>query len=465
MATNNLKLYRLPKDVKLEAIDEHLHSIEYYVSFPPNRTCPFCTGNHCVIKDYRKQSVHHLPLNRTGTFMTFTLTRFLCKDCNKTFWERPEWLHPDLNATKGLFLDVFFQLSSKQSINLVAANCGISPDLAFKVLDAILIEHPSKLPEAIGIDEFSGDVGTWNPEKKHWEKQKLICNISDLSCLLDRDQNSSIRSSWVIDILPEISLQYLKNHFTANYSLEQRKEVKFFCCDMHSGFLSLARSVFPNAKICFDMFHIVQRLNRAITLTRIRTQRSYCSYKDGRRVFEDGKKVEYDYLQKSSRVLIMNETEKPINSTHRQERLQRCFKLSPDLEIVYSAVQEFHALKKDPDDHDIRPALLTDWVNTYKNSDVPELRDVVRSIVNWRTYILNTWKYTCSNASCEGLNREIKDIKRIACGYHDFERFRKRILLTSGPMKQEYQSFSIRKEKIITIRSYGKKNIKPNPQH
>ena len=147
----------------------------------------------------------------------------------------------------------------------------------------------------------------------------------------------------------------------------------------------------------------------------------------------------------------MNEVERPVTTERRKARLQRCFALSSDLQEVYDAVQEFHALKVKPDAIDVRPALLSDWIESHKNSDVPELRDVVNSIQNWRPYIQNTWKYFCSYVSCEGLNREIKDVKRLACGYHTFFPFRKRILLACGPMKQSYKPYSIRQERRKSV--------------
>ena len=445
---NLLKLYRLPKGTTLSKVIEHPHSVEYAIEYEHQRICPDCAGNNCVVKGHKLTHANHLPLNEIGTFLTFTRNRYLCKDCHTTFFDRPDWLHPVLNITMPLYQRAVVQLTDKQSMISVAADCGISPKMVTRIVDDITIEHPAKLPEALGMDEFSGDVGVWNKEKKKWEKKtQYLTTLCDLTNLHDGIVDKDGRNSWVIDVLEDRSIDFLRKHFTNNYTLEQRKAVKYFCCDMHGGFISLAKQLFPFAHICFDMFHIVQRLNRAINLTRIRIQRSYVVYTDGRRSFVPGKEDDYIFLQKSSRTLIMNETEKPISSERRKARLQRCFSLSSDLEEVYNAIQEFHALKVDAGPIDIRPALLSDWIDSHKYSDVPELRDVVNSIANWRPYIQNIWKYLCSNASCEGLNREIKDVKRLACGYHIFSTLRKRILLTCGPMKLTYKPYSIRRER------------------
>ena len=66
------------------------------------------------------------------------------------------------------------------------------------------------------------------------------------------------------------------------------------------------------------------------------------------------------------------------------------------------------------------------------SSEVPEVRSVSNMVLHWRVYIQNTWKYGKSNGVCEGYNNRIKVLKRTCSGLHNFESFRKRILLTSG---------------------------------
>ena len=456
MATSNCKLlhslFRLPGGVKVIDVIRHPHLFEYSVTFPLNRACPVCGGNNTVIKGHSENSrIHHLPINEYGTFIRFDQTRLLCKDCKITFWYRPDWIHPHLDITMPLYHKIVLELCAHQATPKIASNCGVSQDMIFSVLNDLIIDHPSQLPEALGIDEFSGDVYTGSEKKT-----KLLVNISDLSCLPERDPDERGRSSWIIDVLPDTSLAYLKAFFMENYTVEQRKAVRYFCCDMHGGFIQLARTVFPDAAICFDMFHIVKRLNKAINDTRLRVQRSFFDYKEGRRVFKDGMKQEYEFLQRASRILLINEIDRPIISQFIKDRLAHCYELSSDICIVRDAVQEFHELKTGHiiSGTDLRPRLLEEWIVRHKDSDVPELKDVVLSIRKWQPYICNTWKHICSNASCEGLNREIKDVKRIACGFNRFDSFRKRILLTCGPYKLEYQSFSIRSEKNSIVETY-----------
>ena len=450
-----LKLYRLPEGVKLIKTLEHPNSIEYIVSCEPkSRVCPVCLGSNCVKKDHKVMSVKHLPLNNTGTFITFDRQRFRCKDCKTTFNHNPEWIHPDLKISMSLYRQVILKLTSCYSQIDIATSCCIPAKMVSNILNSIQLDHPATLPEALGMDEFHGNVGVWDKAKrKYVEKDTYLTTVCDMTMIHDGILDKNGRNSWIIDVFEERSIDYLKEFFSTNYSLEERKKVLFFCCDMFAGFTSLAKQLFPNANICYDMFHIVKRLNRAISLTRTRVMRSFIKDEKGKQIIIPGKEGDYKFLTKASRLLQTSETNYPVKSQRRKDRLQRCFNLSPDIEEVYYVVQEFHIIKDrkrnySPQD---RLNLLNGWIHDHKDSSVVEVRDVVRSISKWKPYIFNTWRFLCSNASSEGLNRKIKEVKRNACGYHLFKPFRNKIILNCGPAKTVFRPYSIRKEKRTII--------------
>lgn len=49
--------------------------------------------------------------------------------------------------------------------------------------------------------------------------------------------------------------------------------VHSYCCDMHNGFVSVAKEVFPRAIICIDMFHVIKHLNECVSSIRVQLQR------------------------------------------------------------------------------------------------------------------------------------------------------------------------------------------------
>ncbi|MBM6949557.1 transposase, partial [Mordavella massiliensis] len=118
------------------------------------------------------------------------------------------------------------------------------------------------LPETLCIDEFNGNSGIWSKKHHRWYRNKYHCNVSD------GDAHA------VIDILDQTSGVYLAKYFR-QFSKDQREHVKYFCCDMSNGFVSMAKSVFPRAKICIDPFHVVQRLNKMADDVRKRYQHQF----------------------------------------------------------------------------------------------------------------------------------------------------------------------------------------------
>ena len=103
------------------------------------------------------------------------------------------------------------------------------------------------LPEAICIDEF-----------------KSVKNIDGAMSFVFADYQSKS----IIDIVEDRRLNSLTEYFS-RFSLEARNNVKYVCMDMYVPYISLVNSIFPNAEIVIDKFHIVNLVSRAFNQTRI----------------------------------------------------------------------------------------------------------------------------------------------------------------------------------------------------
>ncbi|WP_337461518.1 transposase [Jutongia sp.] len=58
-----------------------------------------------------------------------------------------------------------------------------------------------------------------------------------------------------------------------HYSLSNHQiKVRFYCCDMHNGFVSVAREIFPHSIIYIDMFHVIKHLNDCVSEIRRQIQ-------------------------------------------------------------------------------------------------------------------------------------------------------------------------------------------------
>ena len=65
------------------------------------------------------------------------------------------------------------------------------------------------------------------------------------------------------------------------------------------------------------------------------------------------------------------------------------------------------------------------------NGSLPEFKELLHTLGNWREEILNYFDYRITNGFVEGKNNRIKTIKRMAYGYRNMDNFRMRILATN----------------------------------
>jgi len=66
------------------------------------------------------------------------------------------------------------------------------------------------------------------------------------------------------------------------------------------------------------------------------------------------------------------------------------------------------------------------------NDSLPEFKELLHTLTNWREEILNYFDYPITNGFVEGKNNRIKTIKRMAYGYRNMNNFRLRILVTNS---------------------------------
>ena len=98
----------------------------------------------------------------------------------------------------------------------------------------------------------------------HCNSKNIVKNIDGAMSFVFAD----FQSKSIIDIVEDRGLHSLTEFFSI-FSLEARNNVKYICMDMYVPYISLVNSIFPNAKIVIDKFHIVNFVNRAFNQTRI----------------------------------------------------------------------------------------------------------------------------------------------------------------------------------------------------
>jgi transposase len=168
-----------------------------------------------------------------------------------------------------------------------------------------------------------------------------------------------------------------------------------------------------------DKFHLIRHINDAVDKVRSRLQGR--SRRDKRR---DLFKSRYTLLKGAVRL-----------SDGERARVSQLFPIYPELGEAWILKERFRGWYKAVDKSQAEETLRM-LEERIANSALPEFKELLRTLTNWRQEILNYFDYRITNGFIEGKNNRIKTTKRMAYGYRNMSNFRLRILATNskGPM-------------------------------
>ena len=82
-------------------------------------------------------------------------------------------------------------------------------------------------------------------------------------------QVCNAKNSKIIDIVEDRKLNNLMKYFS-RYSRDSRMNVKTIVIDMYTSYISLIKTMSPNASIVIDKFHLIELISRSLNKTRIK---------------------------------------------------------------------------------------------------------------------------------------------------------------------------------------------------
>jgi len=212
--------------------------------------CPHCNSKNIVKNGSRIRKIKYIPIQNYSVELELSVQRHICKDCRKTFSPSTNIVSDNSNISNNLKYVIALELQENVSLTSIAKRYNISITSVQRIMDSCYSDfkvNKEHLPEAICIDEF-----------------KSVKNIDGAMSFVFADYHSKN----IIDIVEDRRLHSLTEYFS-RFSLEARNNVKYICMDMYTPYISLVNSIFPDAKIVIDKFHIVNLVNRAFNQTRI----------------------------------------------------------------------------------------------------------------------------------------------------------------------------------------------------
>lgn len=229
----------------------------------------------------------------------------------------------------------------------------------------------------MSIDEISRRKG-------HRDFATVVCDI-DQSILLE--VIDSHRQDDIIEVLKQ-------------QPIEVREQVEEVSVDMWGGFPKVVQAVFPNAKLVFDRFHVMQPVNKELNKIRKQTKMTV-----------KGSKF---ILLKNNDDLNEEEKIKLDTILSHSQRLRSAYEFKEEFRKIFETHQTPQAGKGE----------ILRWLQNAQSV----YGDVIQTIQNHLDGIGNYFLNRTTSGVMEGINNKLKLIKRQAYGFTNFDNFRARLL-------------------------------------
>ena len=381
------KLYALEEgSVKdLEILDD---SFLIHIQFKRKvHICPNCCRTTYKIKDYHLQKIKLDSINTKPTYALVNKRRYYCPHCHKSFYEKTFISARYQRRSQSQVFHIINECAKKQSFTDIAKRYDISITTVIRYFSMLSMPCPINLPEVLSIDEFKGNA----------QGQKYQVAIVDPV------------AKKPLDILPRRNTDEIVRYFFKNFTYEKRCKVNLVVTDLSALFRKVIRTVFPNAKIVADRYHVTRLVNWAMERVRKRVQNTM------------GK--ERIYFKRSKYLINKNkENLKPEEFI----KLETLLGKAKDLGYAYLLKECFRKVLK----HDTLslPTFLNRWLELVASSGLKEFKSILTTFKEWNGEIIRGFISQYSNGYIEGHNNKIKVVKRLSFGIKNFNILRNRIL-------------------------------------
>lgn len=373
--------------------------------------CPQCGSVRIIRNGSYITNSQMLKFKERLTILELKRSRYLCHDCGSTFSAKTDLVDEHHQLTKELKQAILLELFENQSRKLIAKKYFVSDITVARILrEATKDYQPNQkyLPTVLCMDEF--------------KSMKSVSGAMSFICV-DGTTNR------LFTILEDRRLVKLTQYFM-RFPRKARLKVNYLVMDMNASYNQLLKTVFPNAEIVTDRFHIVQHINRSFNQLRIQVMNRFrTSTSENQRKYRRLKRYWKLLLKDSDKLEPFKRQyhrlfKKELSQT---EIIDELLSDNEELRTAYNFVQllRYHFSKRDNEGFqetlkEMNPCLPQSFKKKFK------------IFKKYHAGIANAFKVKLSNGVTEGLNNKIKLIKRIAFGYRNFYNFRARIYLQQG---------------------------------
>jgi len=354
--------------------------------------CPVC-GSNCSIYDTRERTWRHLNFFQYKAYIHCNVPRIKCDEHGVIQINVP-WSRPGSGFTL-LFEAFVMELATVMTVNEIASLVGEHDTRLWRILNYYVEEARAKEDYSdvknVGIDETSS--------KRGHNYVTLFVDLDDSKVLfVTEGKDASTTDMFVLDlILHQGDPDAIEN----------------ICCDMSPAYIKGSKDNFPNAKVTYDKFHVMQKVNEAVDEVRRMEQKEN----------NELKKTRYIWL-KNPNNLTKEQKEKLATLSQMNIKTTRAYNLK-------LALQDFWEIE----DITAAAVYLQDWY-------LWAIRSRLEPMVKAGNFIKNNWRgimqyiqSRINNGILEGINSIIQTIKRKARGFRNVRNFVTAIYLKCGKLQ------------------------------
>ena len=390
---------------------ENINGIKYKIleatlSYEPI----FCKKCGCVFDDkqtYEKNGFSNpsdilmLDICNHGFILRLKKQRFLCHSCNKKFFAHTKLVNEGCFISNPVKYAIALDLKNKISEVDIAKRYRVSPNTVERIIDSYYDDkklYKHYLPEILSFDEFKSVKSADGAMSFH------MCDG---------------KTGKTIDIVEDRRLFKLMKYFSY-FTHKARSKVKLIVIDMYSPYVSLIKTMFPNADIIIDKFHLINLISTSLNKTRIKIMKN--------------DKKNYNKLKRYWK-LILKSYDELDNSKWRRwtcfdhfltqvDVVNYLISINTELYETYKLYQNLlYSIKNNSYSE------LSKYLNNDNSNVSDYMKTSIKTLKEYLPYIKNTLNNPYHNGFVEGNNNFIKVLKRIAFGFRSFRRFKARIMI------------------------------------
>jgi transposase len=384
--------------------------------------CPTC-GVRAVGHGRRRVKVRDLPIADRPVVLVWAKRLWRCPEpaCEACTWsEESDAIAPRAVLTERARAEIARRVGpGQQSVAAAARSFGVRWHAAMAAVwdhGQPRVDHLARLgaPSAVGLDETSFLAATAT------HPTLLVTGIVDLE------------AGRLIDVLPARSARAVTDWLDSKPA-PWRAGIRHVVIDPYQPYATAVARALPDARLVVDHFHTVRLANTALDEVRRRVQHATLGhrgrkddplYRIRRRLLAGHERLTTAAFARMLAWLDVGDPEGEVAAAYMAKELLR---------ETYLADHVFDARRR-----------LTVFHDHCHSSGVPELERLTRTITRWETPILRWHGTRLTNATTEGTNLIVKNVKRLGFGFRNFDNYRLRLLLRCGAPWQHPVVASIR---------------------